>query len=431
MQHTGRSHANLYGNTQESGHSSRLAYSRSFPSTGTDFALATFRYSSSGYLDLVDAATLNDLMKSSGTSNPDTVGYLRSKQRQTLTLNQNLGQRIGQLNVTASRDRYWGDAPGSTTFSVGYNTRVMRANVNVTASRTYNAHNDNNNGYDSQITLNLSMPLGSPSARHPATLSLTSTHDKANGDSHNAGLSGSLGEHNQYIYGTQVSRSDTRDGTTFIGNVGWQASNANLGGSYSQSSSYKQASLSASGGLVVHPGGLVFMPSQDIGNPIGIVEARNAKGARVSSSGEGRIDGSGQAVATGLMPYRMNDVTLDPEGTSMDVQLQTTRVQTVPRAGAVVKLTFETETGRAVLINARRANGEELPFGAVALDKAGHEVGTVGQGGSVFVRVAEQGGQLTLRWGETADRQCRLDYQLPKRAEDAAEPFTTVEAVCR
>ncbi|MDN6859913.1 fimbria/pilus outer membrane usher protein [Pseudomonas sp. CAN2814] len=428
-----QSQANLYGGARESGHSTRLAYSRSFPEIGTDFALATFRYSSSGYLDLVDAASLDDLMRKAGTSNPDSVGYARSKQRQTLTLNQNLGERIGQLNITASRDRYWGEQPGSTTYSLGYNTRIKRASVGITASRTYNTDDvSGQSGYDSQITLNLSIPLGGPSVRHPATLSLNSTHDRQNGNSQNAGINGSLGETNQYTYGVQASRSDSRDGTGFVGNAGWQSRYANLGAGYSQSDDYRQASVSATGGLVAYSGGVVLMPSQDIGSPIGLVEAKGATGARLSSSGEARIDGNGQAVAAGLMPYRQNDVTLDPEGTSMDVELQTTRVQTVPRAGAVVKLTFETESGRAVLITARRPNGEELPFGAAALDEEGHEVGTVGQGGNIFVRGAEQGGRLTLSWGEGPGRQCHLDYSLPERQDgDSEQPFTTLEAECK
>lgn len=440
-----QSQASLYRGADESGHSARLAYSRSFPQTGTDFALATYRYSSSGYLDLADAANLNQRMQQLGSGDPQAVGYARTKQRQTLTLNQSLGEQVGQLNISANRDRFWGDQPGSTTFSVGYGTRIQRASINLTASRTYTSqssgqrnsragdNSDNWNAqrdYDSQLTLNLSMPLGGPSSRHAPTLTLSNSHDKQRGDSQNAGLYGSQGENNQFSYGLQASRADS--GSTFAGNAGWQTPYANLGGSYSRSDQYQQASLSVSGGLIAHSGGVVLMPSQDISSPVGIVEAKGATGARVASSGEARVSSHGYAIAAGLTPYRNNDVTLDPEGTSMDVELQTTRVQTVPRAGAVVKLKFETEAGRAALITAHRADGTPLPFGTLVRDASGQAVGVVGQGSSVFVRGAEQGGQLTLSWGEGAERQCHIDYALPERTEQtSAQPFTTIEAQCR
>jgi outer membrane usher protein len=79
---------------------------------------------------------------------------------------------------------------------------------------------------------------------------------------------------------------------------------------------------------------------------------------------------------------------------------QTTRVQTAPRAGAVIPLKFNTISGRAVMIRATQANGEVLPFGADVLDANGNTVGMVGQGGQLFVRGAEDGGTLLVRWGD-------------------------------
>jgi outer membrane usher protein len=165
---------------------------------------------------------------------------------------------------------------------------------------------------------------------------------------------------------------------------------------------------------------------------MGIIEAPNAKGARVSSSGQTTVDGRGYAVATSLMPYRMNDVTLDPTGTSGDVELQTTRLQTAPRAGAVVLLKFETVSGRAALIHATQGDGRVVPFGADVLDADGTSVGAVGQGGQVFVRGVEDGGILQVRWGDSADEQCHIQYALPGRATDASSPeLARVDAVCQ
>jgi len=125
-------------------------------------------------------------------------------------------------------------------------------------------------------------------------------------------------------------------------------------------------------------------------------------------------------------------VTLDPSGTSTDVELETTRLQTAPRAGAVIPLKFGTVTGRAVLIRATQPNGEVLPFGADVLGSDGMSVGTVGQGGQLFVRGAEEGGSLLVRWGDQPNQQCHVNYQLPARDKNATTTvIDSVGAVCR
>ncbi len=182
----------------------------------------------------------------------------------------------------------------------------------------------------------------------------------------------------------------------------------------------------------MHGGGITLSPQLDLNSAIGIIDAPDAKGARVSSSGQTMVDGRGYAVASNLMPYRMNDVTLDPTGTSNDVELQTTRLQTAPRAGAVVPLKFNTVSGRAVLIRAAQADGKPVPFAADVLDANGQSVGTMGQGGQLFVRGAEEGGVLTVRWGNAANEQCHLQYSLPARDKsDTSGVMAAVDAVCR
>jgi outer membrane usher protein len=182
----------------------------------------------------------------------------------------------------------------------------------------------------------------------------------------------------------------------------------------------------------VHGGGITLAPTLDLNSPIAIVNAPDATGARISSSGQTMVDSRGYAVATNLLPYRMNDVTLDPTGTSNDVELQTTRLQTAPRAGAVIPLKFDTVTGRAVLIHGTQANGDALPFGAEVIGADGKSVGEVGQGGQLFVRGAEDGGALNVRWGDGDSQQCRFSYRLPARAKNAkGTGVSIIDIVCR
>ena len=418
-----------------SGESYRVSYSKTLPTAGTTFALASYRYSNGNFLSLSDAVTTQDMMTSMQTGDALGVDAMRAKQRVNMTVNQDFGGKGGQVFFTGSHNTYWGGTAGATTYQLGYNNRWRRINFGITASRTFTAGPMYNGAhYDNQFGLNISVPLGGPSSRHAPQLTFNTTHDDVMGDSTRAGVSGTLGQNNQFNYGATASYTDysnTSTQSSVSGTLGWQAPYANLNGSYSYSDHYQQGSVTAAGGLVVHAGGITLVPQLDLNSPIAIIQAPDAKGARVSSSGQATVDSRGYAVATGLTAYRMNDVTLDPLGASDDVELQTTRLQTAPRAGAVIPLKFSTISGRAVLIRATQPNGEVLPFGAEVLDANGQSVGAVGQGGQIFVRGAEEGGTLLVRWGDESAKQCHVSYQLPARDKaSTGDVIDSTDAAC-
>jgi len=430
------SHTTFKGAESLSGYSYRASYSKAIPTSGTTFALASYRYSNGNYLSLSDAVLTQDMMTSMRTSSLDVVNTMRQKQRLNVTINQDFGGKYGQLYFNGSRNTYWNGMTDATTYQMGYSNTYKRVNFGITASRTYSAGPMyNGSHYDNQFGLNVSIPLGGPSSRGLSNLRFSTTHDDVMGNSDRVDIAGTFGKNSEFSYNGNAKYSDYTNAsaqTTVGGSLGYQSPYAALNGSYSCSSHYQQASLSAAGGVVVHPGGVTLAPSLDLNSPIAIVNAPEAKGARVSSSSQTKVDGRGYAVATNLLPYRMNDVTLDPAGTSSDVELQTTRLQTAPRAGAVIPLKFETTNGRAVMIRATQSNGEPLPFGADVFDEKGNSVGMVGQGGQLFVRGAEDGGSLLVRWGDGASQTCKVDYQLPAREKGAASAvIESVDAMCR
>jgi outer membrane usher protein len=419
-----------------SGHSTRVSYSKAIPTSGTTFALASYRYSNGNFLSLSDAVVTQDMMTSLRTSSLDFVNLMRSKQRLNVIVNQNFGGKYGQMYFNGSRNTYWQGVPSATTYQLGYSNTYRRVNFGLTASRTYTAGPMyNGSHYDTQFGINLSIPLGGPSSSHAPMLQLSATHDDIMGSNDRAGVTGTFGKDNEFNYGADVAYSDysnTGTQTSASATLAWQAPYANLGSGYSYSDHYQQASISAAGGVVVHPGGITLAPQINLNSAIGVIEAPEAQGARVSGSTQTTVDGRGYAVAANLIPYRMNDVTLDPLGTSSDVELQTTRLQTAPRAGAVIPLKFETVSGRAVLIHATQADDSTVPFGSEVLSLSGQSVGTVGQGGQFFVRGDEDGGVLTVRWGNASNEQCHIQYALPARNKnDRTGAVAAIDAVCR
>lgn len=409
-----------------SGQSYRLSYSKTIPSSETTFTLATYRYSNSGYLSLSDAV----LARTESRQRQWVGDGWRNKQRVQLTLSQNLGSEFGSLYFNGLRNTYWGDSGSTSTYQLGYSNTWRNVTYGITAGRTFTSnYASGGSRYENQLGLNIMIPLGGASSSSQ-TLTLSTQHDSNSGNSHRASINGVLGETNQYNYNASVNYQNlSGDKTSFSAGSGWMAPYANMNGGISYSEHYNQGSASIAGGVVAHQGGITLAPQIDVNSPVGIAYAPNAKGAHITSGARTEVDRWGYAVVTGLTPYRMNDVTLDPAGTSLEVELETTRLQTAPRAGAVIPLTFATKSGRALLIRATRPGKEPLPLGADVIDSKGQVMGMVGQGGQIFIRTDNPSGELLVKWGKEHSQHCHIAYNVP--AAKTTKPMTTLYNVCK
>ena len=403
------------------GYSARITYSKSIPSTNTDFALAAYRYSSLGFFDLQNAVQLNDRVVDGRLAGGvgDDAGGQRS--RFQLTLSQRLGPRAGQLYLSGSRGDYWDGRPVEMSYNAGWSNHFRNLSYSVTANRARLG----NGQYDDTFYVNVTVPLGHASARStPPTLNLQGSQG-AQGNGLMASVNGSAGERNQVGWGVNGNFGDANNDSVGV-NTNWRTPYANLGAAYTRGTDSRQASVSASGGVVIHPGGITL--ANRLGDTIGIVEAKGAKGVHLSNDGISRVDGRGYAVASSLSPYRLNEVMLDPKGISASVELDNARLLTAPRAGAVVPLKYKTAVGQAYLIHINPTDGVRLPFGAEVDDAAGNVVGYVGQNAQAFVRLPDANSvALSIHWG-TQDEQCALNWN--PTAEPAAGGVTRSEATC-
>jgi outer membrane usher protein len=101
-------------------------------------------------------------------------------------------------------------------------------------------------------------------------------------------------------------------------------------------------------------------------------------------------------------------------------------MQTVaPTLGAVSLLKFETVSGRAVVLKALQQNGQPMPFAAEVFDEAGQAVGVVWQGSKAFLCGVADSGSLTVKWNETPDGQCRINYVLPPQVKGQRDATLT------
>ncbi|MEL7939286.1 fimbria/pilus outer membrane usher protein [Pseudomonas delhiensis] len=400
-----------------SGESYRLSYSKLVETTGTNFMVAAYRFSSEGYLGLGEFAELSE-----GSGG---LGRFRQRNRFQANISQPLGEGWGNFYLSGSAQNYWNAGAGSdVSYQAGYTNGWRWGSLNLSASRTRSLTGESQNQY----LLSLSLPLGYT----PGAPFLSSSYSRTDNGTSDAqlGLSGALGEAGSFNYGLYASRSRSEGGSSASSgaNAQYRSVAATLSASASDGDGYRQLGVGASGSLMVHGGGVNFSPDQ--GETKVLVEASGAAGARLLNSYGARVAGNGYAFASGLMPYRRNQVALDPRGLAEDVELEATEQTVVPTFGAVALLRYPTRNGQPLLLTLRDAAGGKLPVGAEVLDVAGTSLTLVGQGSRVFLRADQAQGELLVRWGASADRQCRASYQLPE-GKPEGQPFFLVESLCR
>lgn len=161
-----------------------------------------------------------------------------------------------------------------------------------------------------------------------------------------------------------------------------------------------------------------------------LVEAKGAKGARVGNTSTAVIDSNGYALVSGLMPYRQNDISIDPKNTADSVELETTSQMIAPRYGAITRLQYPTISGTPVLLHVTRDDGKNIPMGAQVEDAEGNYLTMVGQGGRLFMRTNQNSGDVVIRWGSKEHQSCRTHFVLPTAADPQQSGYTLLSSTC-
>lgn len=439
-----QANAHIPGYSTQSGQSVRLTYSKIIPSTQTTLSVATYRYSTGGFLSLTQAEEARSyarrginafdvatppivqtidgvpvqsvltpaqqaaLTGSAFTTNPiiSATGVERQRSNFTLSLNQPLGLHGGSIYTNVSAADYWNRRGNDTQFQIGYNNHFRQLAYSVSATRSV----DPLGRYDNAYFVSFTLPLGRNT--HSPSFTLNLNRDQQTGSQAQAMLTGTLGGDSQFNYSATATHSSNTGGNAGSVNLGYRSPYAVFNASYGDGGGYSQASFNMSGSIIAHQGGVTF--GQPLGDTVGIVYLPNAAGARLANAPGARVDHFGYAVVPYLTPYQLNTIQIDPKGLPLDVQLDATSAQVVPYAGAVVMLKFKTESGRTLIVQARLQNGQALPFGAEVFNEKGDSLGVVGQAGQILLRGVDRAGKLTARWQDDsgATQSCSFDYRL-------------------
>jgi len=378
------------------GNSLRVNYQRYIERTGTHVGVAAYRYSTSGFLALAEAARA----QSEGM-------YVspQPRQRYQANLSQRLGER-SSLYVSGGHASYRSGAQRRNDMQLGFQSTLGRANYGASVMRFRNGVEAQ---HDTRYALTVSLPLGGGTGA-PRLHTLLSP---AQQDGRlQAGLSGTAGEAHEVSYNVSAASAQSH-AVSYNGNVAYRSSLGTLSAGYAHGAGYDSLNLGAAGSVVFHAGGI--NPGTSLGDGFALIQAAGAVGARVGSGDPIRVGRNGYAVLTHVSPYRWNQIDLDPAELPLEVELQQTSQRVAPTAGSIVRVVFKARAQRTLFIEATDANGDPLPFAALLQDEQGRAMGAVGQGGVIQLRGALDTGVLIV--DPQGPRRCRLDYRMPDAAD--------------
>jgi outer membrane usher protein len=438
------SDTDLASGDSKRGASFRFLYSKALNTLGTEFQLAGYRYSTSGYYDFSDAIAeraswANGFYRTQyydQDNNPnglpdwanqqrkyyDTLRYNNKRQRVQVSVNQHIAG--ASLYAILSRQNYWGTSAYDRTVQTGFSTTWSNVSYSV-----FYQNSRSNYGYsDNSVNLNLSIPFSVFDHNRDMTVSVNATHSKQSGNGYSTGLSGTLLDDNRMNYFVQTGHTQ-HGGDTSLANLGYQGSAGNIDVGHSYNSRYQQTSLNVAGGMVMHAGGVTL--SQPLQNTFVLVEAKGAQGVRLENQPGAAIDRFGYAVQTSAMPYRHNRVALRTSdiGNGLDIPLAAKDI--VPTQRAIGKVVFETHLGQSLLIHSTLDNGESPLIGATIFNAQGSSIGIVGTQGKAYVSGVESGETLRMKWGDNAGQSCMMTVPpLPPLDTDKAGGYQEVTLTC-
>lgn len=391
------------------GQSVRFLYAKSFEEVGTNFRIAGYRYSTSGYRTFQEATGVDDFEQ----------GYRMPNRRNELRFDaaQSLGS-WGSVYASARQQSYWNTNQKERLIQVGYSGFYRQVSYNVFV----NMNTGRNGSNDRQVMLSLSIPLGA--SRSSAQYSVVTGNNGQT--SHQASVFGSALEDSQLTYNLTAATSN-QNGVSSTGNASYLSRVGRFDLGASQGRGYNQISAGLSGGIVVHGDGVTL--GQPLGETVALVRAPSAEDVRFESHPGVSTNASGYAIVPSLSPYRSNRLAMRTADLGDTVEVKNAAVNLVPTRGAVIQAGFDTVVGFRLMMTLTRKDNSVVPFGARIDDAAGQEIGIVGQDGQAFVTGAQQSGTMRIVWGRGANDSCGVSYSLPQ--EDRPAPIREVSYTCQ
>ncbi|MBI0277972.1 fimbrial biogenesis usher protein [Hafnia alvei] len=440
-----QANSTLADDSKHKGQSLRFLYAKSLNSTGTNFQLMGYRYSTEGFYTLDE--TTYSRMSGYNTDNtqddkqdeePDLTDYYDLYYNKRGKIQVNISQQVGgngSIYVTGSQQSYWNTDETDSVLQVGYSGNYH--DVNYSVSWNYNKSQGQPEA-DQQVAINFSVPIGkwlspggadnsdvysSPNNAYATYNNSTDNHGKMQ---QMAGLSGTLMKDNNLSYTVQQGYANKGDSANGNASLNYQGTYGNSNIGYNYSSGYQQVDYGMSGGIVAHANGITL--SQPLGSTNVLIKAPGAANVDVENSTGVKTDWRGYAVVPYATTYRQNRIALDTNTLGDKVDLDNAVVNVVPSEGALVVADFKAHTGLRALVTLLYHH-KPVPFGATVSRSDSQNATIVGDDGQAYMLSMPLSGDLQVQWGDDADQQCKVHYQLPE--SEMNKPLTQFKAECQ
>ncbi|MGL4430253.1 MAG: fimbria/pilus outer membrane usher protein [Silvania sp.] len=395
---------------EDSGQSWRVRYSKNVVQTGTNFAIAGYRYSTDGYYSLQE-------VMDTYRSGSDASRSERRRNRSELTISQNLWERAGSLSLSWISEDYWSSNRTLRSISGGYNNSWNGISYGLNYSYNINTSASGSNSgrvyeRDQVVGVNISVPLERFLPRTWASYNLNTS--KKGNTTQTLGLNGTALADNNLSWGVQQGYGNKDVGNTGAMNADYRGTYGEVTAGYAYDQDSQRLNYGLQGGIVVHENGVTF--GQPLGETIALVQAPGASNVGINNQTGVKTDWRGYAILPFTSPYRRNQVQLNTETLGEDVDVELTDQSVVPTRGAVVRASFTAHVGQRVMMTILRKDGAPVPFGAMVTDPAQKNVQgfIVGDDGQVYLTGMAEKGSLDVKWGKNIDQQCQVNYVLPQ-----------------
>jgi outer membrane usher protein len=398
--------------SKESGQSWRVRYGKSFVETGTNFSLASYRYSTRGFYTLQEALDTY-------TSDANTW-QSHKKNRAELTLSQNLWESAGALSLSMISEEYWNDNQRNQSASVGYNNSWSGISFGVNYTYSKNGYDSSGNrtyNTDNIVAANISVPLSRWLPNSYATYNMSTSRNGST--SNNVGLNGTALEDGNLSYNLSEGYTSQGQGANGNASLDYRGGLGEMNVGYGYDRDQERLNYGVQGGILIHENGVTL--SQPLGETVALVKAPGAKHVRVLNQTGIDTDWRGYAVVPYLSNYRRNIVSLDTTTLPDNVDITLSSQTEVPTRGAVVRADFKTNIGQRVLLTLLMNDGAPVPFGATVTDlvNTSNSAGFVGDRGEAYMTGLADSGKLQVKWGNGASQQCQASYSLNRKADNA------------
>lgn len=386
----------------------RVRYSNRLLSTNTGISLSSTQYASADYQSLSEA--LDELVLIKRQVKSCAAQRRRQRSSNTLSLSQSLGS-LGSLNLSGSRDEYWGSQRYEKSYGLNWSTSIKTASLMIDW-RYRHLSNEKN---DRSLNIWLSVPLG-PNLNSSWSMSGRAQTLGINDHTEDEQLYWDIREN--YHTDSTFQKSSTSDL-----HLDWNGNYGQVGLGYGHTADDENLSGDISGGVIIHKNGITL--TKTILDTAALVSVPNVSGLSVGNWASVRTDKHGYTAIDGLTPYQENTIGIDPTELTNDLDIVQTDVKVVPTEGALVLANFKTRSGAKALVTIKQPDGSTMRFGSRVMVNGREGVaGMVDGEGLAYLTGLPIKGTLEVHSGKDV---CSATYKLPEeKSLPGLYEFTTV-----